>query len=167
MGRDGLPLKPAMVKYPNIEYTIYGSGNDLAQIHYLVDRFNISDIVEINEYLPNKDLKKKYLEYDYYLQLSISESLSMTVIEAQQRGLIPIVSNIGGLKDLVQNGKTGIIQNFTDYKKLVDETIIVHQNPELYSLLSRQCIENINKNFTTELETQRLLEVYKTVNGKG
>ena len=158
-------IKLLKEKYPNIEYTIYGSGNDLAQIHYLVDRFNISDIVEINEYLPNKDLKKKYLEYDYYLQLSISESLSMTVIEAQQRGLIPIVSNIGGLKDLVQNGKTGIIQNFTDYKKLVDETITVHQNPELYNLLSRQCIENINKNFTTELEAQRLLEMYKTVNG--
>ena len=126
---------------------------------------NISDVVKVKGYNPNKELKRKYFEFNYYLQLSISESLSMTVIEAQQRGLIPIVSNIGGLKDLVQNGKTGIIQNFTDYKKLVDETITVHQNPELYNLLSRQCIENINKNFTTELEAQRLLEMYKTVNG--
>ena len=158
-------IKILKEKYPNIEYTIYGSGNDLGQIHYLIDRFDIGDVVEIKGHIPNEDLKQKYLEYDYYLQLSISESLSMTVIEAQQRGLIPIVSNIGGLKDLVQNGKTGIIQNFTDYKKLVDETITVHQNPELYNLLSRQCIENINKKFTTELEAQRLLEMYKTVNG--
>jgi len=126
---------------------------------------NISDVVKVKGYNPNKELKRKYFEFNYYLQLSISESLSMTVIEAQQRGLVPIVSNIGGLKDLVQNGKTGIIQNFTDYKKLVDETITVHQNPELYNLLSRQCIENINKNFTTELEAQRLLEMYKTVYG--
>ena len=61
----------------------------------------------------------------------------MTVIEAQQRGLVPIVSNIGGLKDLVQDGQTGIIKDFTDYENLVDDTIKLHQNPEAHNKISR------------------------------
>jgi len=159
-------IKMLKEKYPDIEYTIYGSGNDLPQIHYLVDRFNISDIVEINENIPNKNLKQKYLEYDYYLQLSISESLSMTVIESQQRGLVPIVSNIGGLKDLVQDGETGIIKDFSDYKNLVSDTLKLHQNPEAYNKISRQCIENIKNNYTTDLEVQRLCNLYESIYNK-
>lgn len=159
-------IKMLKEKYPDIEYTIYGSGNDLPQIHYLVDRFNISDIVEINENIPNKNLKQKYLEYDYYLQLSISESLSMTVIESQQRGLVPIVSNIGGLKDLVQDGETGIIKDFSDYENLVSDTLKLHQNPEAYNKISRQCIKNIKNNYTTDLEVQRLCNLYKSIYNK-
>ena len=158
-------IKMLKKKYLDIEYSIYGSGNDLAQIHYLIDRLNIGDVVEIKDRIPNKELKQKYLEYDYYLQLSISESLSMTVIEAQQRGLIPIVSNIGGLKDLVQDGKTGIIKDFTDYENLVDDTIKLHKNPEAYNKISRKCIENIKNNYTTEMEVKRLREMYENIIG--
>jgi len=158
-------IKMLKEKYPNIEYCIYGSGSDLGQIHYLIDRLNIGDVVEIKDRIPNKELKQKYFEFNYYLQLSISESLSMTVIEAQQRGLIPIVSNIGGLKDLVQEGKTGIIKDFTDYKNLVEDTIKLHQNPEAYNKISRQCIENIKNNYATEMEVKRLREMYKNIIG--
>ena len=121
---------------------------------------NISDVVKVKGYNPNKELKRKYLEFNYYLQLSISESLSMTVIEAQQRGLVPIVSNIGGLKDLVQDGQTGIIKDFTDYENLVDDTIKLHQNPEAHNKISRQCIKN---NYTIEIEVDRIIKMYKTI----
>ena len=87
----------------------------------------------------------------------------MTVIEAQQRGLVPIVSNIGGLKDLVQDGQTGIIKDFTDYENLVDDTIKLHQNPEAHNKISRQCIENIKNNYTTEIEVDRIIKMYKTI----
>jgi len=158
-------IKMLKEKYPNIEYTIYGSGNDLDQIHYLVDRFNISDIVKVKGDIPNNKLKKEYFKYDYYLQLSISESLSMAVIEAQQRGLIPIVSNIGGLKDLVQDGKTGISKNFIDYNNMVDDIIALHQNPKAYNKISRECIEFINNNYTTEIESRNLRKLYKAIIG--
>ena len=126
---------------------------------------NISDFVKVKGYNPNKELKRKYFEFNYYLQLSISESLSLTVMESQQRGLVPIVSNIGGLKDLVQDGKTGIIKDFTDYENLVDDTIKLHKNPEAYNKISRKCIENIKNNYTTEMEVKRLREMYENIIG--
>ena len=158
-------IKMLKERYPNIKYSIFGSGKDLAQIYYLIDRFNISDIVDINDALPNQYLIKKYLEYDYYLQLSISDAGPISVKEAQRCGLIPIVSNIGGLKDIVEDGKTGIIKDLFDYKKLVDDTIKLHQNPESYNTISKQCIENIKKHYTTEIEVKQLKGIYETING--
>ena len=131
----------------------------------MIDRFNISDIVDINDVLPNQYLIKKYLEYDYYLQLSISDAGPISVKEAQRCGLIPIVSKIGGLKDIVEDGKTGIIKDLFDYKKLVDDTIKLHQNPKYYNTISKQCIENIKKHYTTEIEVKQLKEIYETING--
>jgi len=156
-------IKMLKKKYPDIEYSIYGSGNDLAHVHYLTDRLDIRDVVEIKGLISNRELKEKYMENDYYLQLSISESLSMTVIEAQQRGLVPIVSKIGGLKDLVQDGETGILKDFIDYESLVNDTIKLHQNPKGYNKISRQCIENIKNNYTTELEVKRLIRMYHSI----
>lgn len=156
-------IKMLKEKYPNIEYCIYGGGADLGQIHYLIHRLNISDVVKVKGYIPNKELKRKYLEFNYYLQLSISEASSITVIESQQRGLVPIVSNIGGLKDLVQDGETGIIKDFSDYENLVSDTLKLHQNPEAYNKISKQCIENIKRNYTPDIEAQGLRKMYETI----
>ena len=98
--------------------------------------------------------------------MSISEAGSVTVKEAQRCGLLPIVSKVGGFKDLVQDGETGIIKEFTDYKNLVSDTLKLHQNPETFNKISKQCIENIKNNYTTDLEVQRLYNLYKSIYNK-
>jgi len=135
----------------------------MAQIYYLIDRFDIGDIGKVNNFLSNEQLLNKYLENDYYLQLSISESGSVTVKEAQRCGLLPIVSKVGGFKDLVHDGETGIIKDFTDYENLINDTINIHQNPKLYNNISGHCINNIKNNYNTGLEVQRLYNLYKKI----
>jgi len=156
-------IKKLKSQYSNIKYNIYGDGCDMAQIYYLIDRFDIGDIVKVNNFLSNEQLLNKYLENDYYLQLSISESGSVTVKEAQRCGLLPIVSKVGGFKDLVHDGETGIIKDFTDYENLINDTINIHQNPKLYNNISGHCINNIKNNYNTGLEVQRLYNLYKKI----
>jgi len=151
-------------KYPNLHYTIIGEGHDIGQVHYMVDRLGINDVVEIiANYIPNEELKDKMHNYNYYLQLSLSESLSASVIEAQQRGLIPIVSKVGGLQDIVIDNKTGISKDIHDLDGLINSIISIHNNPEKYKTISHNCIQNINDNYVTEVEVSRLHKLYSNL----
>ena len=151
-------------KYPNVKYTLIGEGNNIRQAYYLVDRLDLGDVVEIiDKFISNEDLKDKMCDYNYYLQLSLSESLSASVIEAQQRGVIPIVNKIGGLRDIVIDGQTGISKEIYGVEEHVESLLSVHNNTELYNTISKRCIKSINDNYTTDIEVLRLHDLYSSL----
>lgn len=57
--------------------------------------------------VPHNELSSYYLRSRYYCQLSLSESFGVSVAEAMFHGCIPIVTNVGGLPEVV--GDTGYI----------------------------------------------------------
>ena len=62
----------------NFQYDIYGSGNDLGQLCYLVDKYNLKDKVNILGNIDNKLLKQKLVDYDFFLQFPRSFQWSPT-----------------------------------------------------------------------------------------
>ena len=158
-------IKRLKTKFPNIKYDIYGAGSpkDTAQIYYLIDRFDIKDIVKVNDNMPNDELKERLNNYNYYLQLSVSEAFGASIIEAQQRGLVPIVSNMGGIPEIVEDGETGIMRHFDDIDGLVNSLIGLHNDPKKYQQISNNCINLINDNYTTENEVEKLNSLYNNL----
>ncbi|EFH2676779.1 glycosyltransferase, partial [Escherichia coli] len=68
------------------------------------------------------------------LQFSHFEGMAMSVVDAMQVGVIPIVNNVGEIPNYVKNNINGII---LDDKKLGDEN---------YLNLNISCLLNIIKN---------------------
>jgi len=62
------------------------------------------------------DLLKILPRYSYVFQLSLNmEGNSMSVIEAMVQGkVIPIVSNVGGLPEIVMNGRYGLVLDLAE-----------------------------------------------------
>ena len=151
--------------YPNLKYTIYGYGDNLhrSQILYIADRFKILDIIDIKDRIPNIEMKKVYKKFNFLLQLSISESLGVTILEAMQQGLIPITSNTGGIKDIVRNGHTGISEKYYEIDKLILSFIKVYQSFQKYEEISKNCINFINQNYENDLECQKLNTLYNNI----
>lgn len=91
------------------------------------------------------------------------EPLGRVVIEAYAHGIPVVVSNRGGLPELVDEGKTGYIFDPTDKQQLIE---IIKRNIEIkhsiLPLMKKQCIEK-SKEFSSMLIGNSYMEVYNKV----
>lgn len=90
---------------------IVGSGSEEKRLKQLVDDLNLNEVVEFTGFVSH-DLVPKYLnEFDIYVAVSRldSESFGVAVIEASACELPVIVSNVGGLAEVVKDKKTGFL----------------------------------------------------------
>jgi glycosyltransferase involved in cell wall biosynthesis len=148
--------------YP-IQYDIYGSGTEKKMLFYLIDKYQLQKNVSYKGVIPNEELKTKLSNYDFYLQLSLSESFGMSVVEAQTYGIPAIVSNIGGLPDIVLNDKTGFTVTPNDYKKAARKLVKLWKDPNRYAEFSCNAIKHAQENFNTQKEVNKLDELYKSI----
>ncbi|HEX9827187.1 MAG TPA: glycosyltransferase family 4 protein [Flavobacteriaceae bacterium] len=144
-------------------YDIYGDGPNLEQLYYLVDRYGLQDCVCIKGKVDNADLKEKLPKYDFFVQLSLSEALSASVIEAQAAGLPCVVSDSNGLPEAIIENKTAIMDHYTHIENLANSCIALWQDQERYYSFSSHAIRFVNTHFTVEKEVERLETLYKNL----
>ena len=150
----------------DFSYDIYGGGSDIGHLYYLIDKFNLGDYVNVKGVIDNNDLKKKLCNYNFFVQLSLSESLGVSLLEAQSNGIPCIVSNNGGLPEAVLDNKTGIVVNNEDLDDLVDRTLKLWDDSSEYEKYSNNAIKFVNDNFSIEQEIKKLSALYANVLAK-
>jgi len=149
-----------------IQYDIYGDGPDLGQLFYLIDKYKISDVVNVKGKVDNKILKNELINYDFFLQLSYSESFGVSVVEAQSYGVPAIVSNSDGLPEAIMDKESGYCVNPWDSKGAADLILSLWNDANLYYEFSKKAIDNSHKKFTIKVEAQKLFELYSNlING--
>jgi len=146
-----------------VQYDLYGDGADSGQVYYLIDKYGLHDCVTYHGRLPNSDLKTRLEGYDFFLQLSHSESLGMSVIEAQSLGLPAIVSNSDGLPEVVVHNQTGFCVAPHDSEAAATYLLKLWQNPDLYMQFSQEAIAFSHQHFSVETEVDALHRLYKSL----
>jgi glycosyltransferase involved in cell wall biosynthesis len=139
---------------------VYGDGKDLGQLYYLRDRFDLAKEIRIKGKINNEELKAKISDYDFLLQLSHSESLGMSVIEAQTRGLPVIISDSDGLPEVVIDNQTGFILKKENYDSKLNEIIATWKDDIKYYRMSRNAINFTHEKFNIDCEVNSLVELY-------
>ena len=128
---------------PNIKCIMVGDGKEFNSIKERIDSKGLGESIElagrksnVNEYIE----KSKLL-----LMTSKSEGLPMVVVECMAYGVPAVVPNVGDIKDLVIEGKNGIIVNTRDSKKFAKEIINILRDEKRYREMSQECIESIKR----------------------
>jgi len=145
----------------NVQYDVYGDGPDLGQVYYLIEKYGLEKEVNCFGKIENAVFKEKLKFYDFYLQLSHSESFGGSVIEAQSFGVPCIVSNSGGLPEAIIHGETGYCVDAYNIDLAVNYIIELFQDSNKYHSFSKKAIEYVNENFTTTIEIEKLTTLYK------
>ena len=84
-----------------------------------------------------KNVKKYLFPGQVYILSSYREGLSRSLLEAMSCGLIPIVSDIRGSREVILNNKNGFIYNFADKNQLLSKMkkVLFLKSPKYQSLL--------------------------------
>ena len=106
-------------KMYNVKLVIVGSDDGyLAEIKALIKNLKIEDKVLVLGALHGVAKVEAYVDADVYVLPSRYETFPMTVLEAYACGKPVIASKVGGLKDIILNGETGLLFDAGDIVQL-------------------------------------------------
>jgi glycosyltransferase involved in cell wall biosynthesis len=94
---------------PKANYLIIGpDGDDTAHIRAVIEELNISKSLQFIGPMEFGGIQNLISNYCFYLQTSRYEGMAMSVVEAMQFGLVPVVTPVGEIANYTQHGDNAI-----------------------------------------------------------
>ncbi len=123
--------------YKNIKLTIIGEGELLESLNKSIKKYKLEPFVKLTGALSQKSVKKIMQNTDVLIMPGIydknnrAENQGLVIQEAQAMQLPVIVSDAGGMKYGVIDGKTGFVVKEKDLDAFVEKIMYLIENPEL------------------------------------
>lgn len=129
----------------SLKLLMVGGGSCRAELEDLALRLGISGKVKFTGYVDHSKLPEYFNNIDIFVVPSLRESFGVSVLEASSCGVPVIASNTGGLPEVVEAGKSGILVNPADETALANAIDLLVKNPEI-----RTKMGNFGRNFILE-----------------
>lgn len=117
-------------KVPNSKCVIYGKGSEEKNLIDLAKKLNVHSRVEFKGFIQNKTVPQAIAQMDVFCVLSRQESFGVAAVEASACQVPVIATNVGGLPEVVLDGKTGYIVE-RDITQISDRLFQLHSNSDL------------------------------------
>lgn len=112
---------------------------------------------EINNVFP-------YLEQaDVFVLSSNWEGLPRAVIESMMMGLPVVATNVGGVSELVEDGKTGFLVGRRNHQELAERVTYLLDNPDISTQMGWHARQRYEKEFQFERMYESHLKLYKSL----
>ena len=132
----------------------------LDELQTLVKNLGVGKKVLFTGPLYGLEKLEAYVDADVYVLPSRYEAFGMTVLEAYACGKPVIASNVGGLKDLVINGETGLLVEPGNEIMLTESLLSILKDvprAEQMGVKGKKFVEN---NFTIKKVVDKLEQIY-------
>lgn len=107
------------------------------------------------------DIATKLAAFDIIVVPSINEGFSLVVIEAMAAGCAVIASNVGGIIDLIENNKTGILVQPERSGQIAQVVLQLLNNPELRQMLGNQARATALEKYSRDPVIDQIENLYK------
>ncbi len=97
----------AMAKVPAVRLLVLGDGRERKRLQGLAMRLGISDRVVFAGW--QLDMPRALSIADVAMQLSLTEGLGLAIIEAMAMGKCVLAARVGGIPEIIDHGKTGLL----------------------------------------------------------
>jgi L-malate glycosyltransferase len=144
---------------------LVGDGPEVTAVCKLVKKLGLTDSVL---FLGKQDnLEELYSMSDLMLLLSEKESFGLVVLEAMACGVPCIGTNVGGLPEVISDGKTGYICELGNIDEIADKAITILMDKSLQKFLSEQALNMVRNKFHAQTIVEEYEKLYFNVLDKG
>ena len=98
---------------------------------------------------------------DIFVQPSLSEAFSQVLIEAMGVGLPVIATDVGGAREVIEDGVNGILIEPHDTNAIRQAVLRLHNDRELLEHLSEAGSKSVRERFTAKHMVERQFELYE------
>ncbi len=143
--------------YSNISLDLYGAGEKEAEYKELAEALSVSDFVNFKGVSDN--IYPVMAEADIFVLPSKYEGMPMTLIEAMGTALPIIASRVGGIPDMIDDGKEGILID-ANLDELVSALQCLIENPILRSKYGKNAYLK-SKLFSSDVMVGKYSDLYE------
>jgi glycosyltransferase involved in cell wall biosynthesis len=136
----------ALIREDPFEAVIAGDGPERAMLEALIKDLGLRDAVELVGELD--DIPSLLAESDCFVLSSTSEGMPISILEAMAAGLPVVASDVGGVHELVTEGKTGYLVPPGDATALGAALQQVLRDPDLRAELGARARSTVESEFT-------------------
>jgi len=142
---------------PNLFFIIIGSGELSDTLHRMVSQKNLQERIIFYE---SNEANKFLTAYDIFILPSIKEGLPYTILEAGCAKLPVIVSNVGGIPEIIQNKKNGLLTEPRNVGEITEALTKLISNPSQREDLGEALFHTVQENFSTRAMVQKTITYY-------
>lgn len=143
-----------------IRFLIAGNGPERARIEQSIRDLGLSDSVQLMGYLPVEQFMR---QIHILVQCSLIENLPYSVMEAMAWCRPVVATAVGGLPDLVDEGKTGYLVPSNDHEALANRLCEMSAWPRLVDEMGLGGRRKLEGAFSTRQMTTRHRELYASL----
>lgn len=137
---------------------LVGDGPEMPLVCSLVKKLGLSEKVHFLGKQENLD--ELYSISDLMLLLSEKESFGLVALEGMACGVPCIGTNVGGMPEVIDHGKTGFICELGDIEDISVKAISLLKNDQLHQQFSKEAISTVTTKFNAEYIVKQYEQLY-------
>lgn len=144
-----------------IEYRVIGDGPLRADLTRLAEELGAASIVHFLGALPGVEVRRWMYESDIYLLPSLMEQAGYVLLEAQATGLPIVATRVGGVPEMVREGKSALLVEAGDVQGTIDALQWLVDHPDSWPGMGREGRRHVEEQHDVGRLTVQLEEVLK------
>ena len=153
-------------RYHDSKLIICGRGGMIDDLREQVKYLGIDNKVYFAGYCDSKKMQKMYKCADVAVFPSTYEPFGIVAIESMLSGTPTIVSDVGGLNEIVEHGVTGMKSYAGNANSIADSVLALLFDPKLCANISQNAIKKVKENYNWAKITDNTYYVYQLAIGK-
>jgi glycosyltransferase involved in cell wall biosynthesis len=152
-------IKELIEQEYDINLLLIGEGEERGNIEEFIHEHGLSDRVKLTGNRTNViDIIN---QLDFFVLPSIYEGLPISVLEIMSQGKVLIATNVGGNKEVINNGENGFLIESGDTKALLETIKYVYNNLDNLSEIKEKARKRIEDDFSLDNMVNKHKEYYK------
>lgn len=143
---------------PRAELVIVGDGTQRAA---LMDAARIRAVADVVHFIGARpDARTLLPAFDVYVNSSVTEGISVTILEAMAAGIPVVATHVGGTPEVVLHGATGVLVPSRNAAMLARAIMELAASPTRAGCLSAAARQRVAAHFTLNRMAESYLELY-------
>ncbi|MDD5020667.1 MAG: glycosyltransferase family 4 protein [Endomicrobiaceae bacterium] len=150
-------------KNSNYKFIITGDGIERKKLENLIKNFNLKNNVYLLGW--RRDISNILNSSDFFIMTSLWEGLPISTIEAMSCGLVPIVNDVDGQREIIKDNENGFLIKPYDTKATADKILFLAENPDIKNKMSLNARQTINETFSIDYMIKQHENIYLELTG--
>ncbi|WP_339229709.1 glycosyltransferase family 4 protein [Aeribacillus sp. FSL K6-2833] len=163
-----LALPNVLEIFPETLLVYAGTGEQMENISAKVQQLQLEDHVQLLGSVPHDQMMQLYSAADVVLipsvhSYGVEEATSISALEAMGSGSPVIASAVGGLKEIINDQKDGLLVEEKNPEELSAAIIKLLKDPQLSQNLAKHAREKIEREYSHIEAAKKVSEIYNQV----
>ncbi|MFN4338716.1 glycosyltransferase family 4 protein [Parvibaculum sp.] len=143
---------------------IAGDGPREAELKALADELKVTGRVEFLGRVD--DVTPLLRNSDFYLSTSLSEGMSNSMLEAMSFGVVPVVTRVSGVDDMMNDGTNGYLFEAGGVASCIEALKrAIATSTDEYAAMSKAARDTLAARFSMESVVERHMQLYASLPG--